>query len=152
MGLGENLKFTVLHDYPSNSTGSTGTTGTNYVDMQGYDGVLLLKVVTESIASAIDTVYPVLSSDYSGSTFRGCTSQYAGTAVATTAYEQMLYWVDVYRPTKRYVSCYNYKLTAASGGPVIAIQYKSKLGPVSQSTALYGCLNTKTITGLTTSA
>jgi hypothetical protein len=147
-GLLKNIKLTVIHDYPSNSTGATGTTGKNYVDMLGYDGCLLLYVPTEAIATAINTIYPVFSTDYSGSTFAGSTAQYAGTTSATTAMEQMLWAVDVIKPTKRYVSVYNYKLTAASGGVCIAIQYNGLKTPVSQSTALYGVVNSTSMAGL----
>lgn len=147
-GLMKNIKLTVLHDYPANSTGSTGTTGTNYVDMSGYDGCLLLYVPTEAIATAINTIYPVFSSDYSGSTFAGSTAQWAGTSSATTAMEQMLWALDVIKPTKRYLSVYNYKLTAASGGVCVAIQYNGSKFPVSQSTALYGVVNSTSYPGL----
>jgi hypothetical protein len=140
-GLLKNIKMTVVHDYPANSTGATGTTGTNYVDMAGYDNVLLLFVPTEAIATAINTIYPVFSTDYSGSTFHGATSQYAGTTSATTAMEQMLWAVDVIKPRERYVSVYNYKLTAASGGVCVAIQYNGAKLPVAQSTALYGVVH-----------
>jgi hypothetical protein len=147
-GLLKNIKLTVLHDYPSNSSGSTGTTGSNYVDMAGYDGVMLLYVGTEAIASAVNTIYPVFSSDYSGSTFAGSTAQWVGTTVATTAMEQMVSAIDIVKPLKRYVSCYNYKLTAASGGAVIALQYNFKKGPISQSTSLYGVYSSTTYAGL----
>lgn len=147
-GLLNNVKVSLITGHMNNSTGSTDTTGVSYVDMAGYDGVLLIGIPTEAIATAVMGIYP-----YTGATVAtlatGSTAIYAGTTSATTAMEEMVFALDLVKPKTRYVSARWDKNTAASGGAILAIQYNGTEKPVSQSTELYGCFDAQTFAGAT---
>lgn len=147
-GLLKNVKLTVINAQIDNSSGSTDTTGVGYVDMAGFDGVLLVGIPSEVIATAVMGIYP-----YTGATVAtlasGSTAVYAGTTSATTAMEEMVFALDLVKPTARYISARWDKATAASGGAILAIQYNATENPVAQSTALYGCFDAKTFAGAT---
>ena len=147
-GLLKNVKLSLITAAINNSTGSTDTTGVSYVDMAGYDGVLLVGIPSEAIATAVMGIYP-----YTGATVAalatGSTAVYAGTTSATTSMEEMVFALDLIKPSARYVSARWDKATAASGGTILAIQYNATKNPVAQSTALYGCFDAESFAGAT---
>ena len=147
-GLLKNIKLSVINAQIDNSTGSTDTTGVGYVDMAGYDGVLLVGIPSEVIAGGVMGMYP-----YTGASVAllatGSTAVYAGTTLATTAMEEMVWALDLVKPLTRYISARWDKATAASGGAILAIQYNATKNPVAQSTELYGCFDAQTFAGAT---
>jgi len=106
------------------TAGTTPLTGTA-LDMSGYDGVLFIA----SFASAADgnTILIQQSNDSSGSP--DDFSPLAGTSVVTgTSASNETVWVNVYRPTKRYVKAVLARGTSAAAA-CIALQYGAKSQP-----------------------
>lgn len=146
-GLGKNVKFSVITGQIDNSSGTTDTTGTGYVDMTGFDSVCLIGVPSEAIATAVMGMYAFTGA--SVALLAGTTSVYAGTTSATTDMEQMVFVLDLVKPSARYISARWDKATAASGGAIIALQYNGTKYPVAQSTSVFGCFDVKTFAGST---
>lgn len=147
LGLGSNVKLSCLMGQVDNTTGSTDTTAPGYVDMAGYDNVMLIGVPSEAIATAVMGIYA-----YTGdtvATLGASTGVYSGTTSATTSMEQMVFALDLIKPQRRYISARWDKATAASGGAIVAIQYNGTECPVTQSTEVYGCFNVDTYAGAT---
>jgi hypothetical protein len=145
-GLLKNIKLTVLDPYIG-STGTTDTTSIGYVDMQGYDSVCLVGMFTEVIAGGKLGFYP-----YTGATvatLAATTAYWVGTTISTTAMETQCVAMDLIKPTVRYIGAAQDKATAAGGMTILAIQYNGLKFPVTQSTELYGCINTTSIAGAT---
>jgi hypothetical protein len=147
-GLLKNVKLSLITAAINNSTGSTDTTGVSYVDMAGFDGCLLVGIPSEVIATAIMGMYPYTGVSVAAMA-TGSTDVYAGTTSATTSMEEMVFALDLIKPSARYISARWDKLTAASGGAILAIQYNAGKNPVAQSTELYGCFDAKSYAGAT---
>jgi hypothetical protein len=144
MSLLNNIKVTrILVD----STGAPASTGfgvaERVLDMNGWDGVLFIGEVDSVTAAGIVQMWPMHSDSTSTTDMVSCTdaAYVAGTTASTTDHDEQVILVDVFKPVKRYVSCYGYKLTQASKMDVTAIQYRNRLGPITQSTGLGGVID-----------
>jgi len=138
MNLLQNIKVTPL------TRGDTGLAATNVdattlVDMSGWDGVLLVTSIVEVTAGASTTAVKLVprhsaTNASTALTDLGSTAQ-PGDATVSTGDVQKAIIADVYRPTKRYISASVDKAGAGTSavGPVIAIQYRGRKAPVTQS-------------------
>jgi hypothetical protein len=139
MNLLKNSKYTVM------TRGDTGLAATNVdssvlVDMSGWDGIQFIASIVEVTAGASTTAVSLLprhatSNNATSLTDLGSTAA-AGDATVSTGDVQKALIVDVYRPLQRYMSVSVDKAGAGTSqiGPVIAVQYKGKKTPVTQST------------------
>ena len=134
-------EITVVH---AGDTGlaATDIDCTSLVDMSGYESVMFITSVIETSAGcSTGTILMVprhsaVNSSTTGITDLGSTAQ-AGTTALTTSMWGEFVAVDVYRPTKRYMTVSLNKTGADNVmvGPCIAIQYNPTYSPTSQSTS-----------------
>lgn len=106
------------------------------VDTAGYDGVMFVVPITDSVDTGVATI-TAKQCDTSGGTYAALSG---ATATATSAADDdlngTLLVVDVYRPRERYVKLNRASSTAnIAYGDVIAILYRGRKGPVSQLSA-----------------
>ena len=135
----QNLLNNVALDYVAAAVaaGSSIDNDSAIVDMQGFDGVLFLTTITDSVITGVATMTIEQNTANSGS---GMAALAGAVATATSGANddlngQMLA-VDVYRPRERYVRAARISATAnIAYGECIAIKYKSIKGPITQSTA-----------------
>ena len=105
-----------------------GTTAVNSagVDMSGYDGVLFL--TSFGTAAANNTVNAAQGSD--NSTF----VDLEGTSVSTGTSDEDV-WLDIHKPTDRYVRLEAARGTSSTLGDIWAIQYGARKQPVDNTTS-----------------
>ena len=114
------------------------------LDMSGFEGVVFVAVITDSVATGVATLTAQGSTANSDGAMAGLTGAAAtATCVVNDDLNDKILIVDVYRPTKRYIQA---TLTSATAniayGNTIAIQYGPREKPitdaasVSQSTAV----------------
>jgi hypothetical protein len=142
MNLLKNVKLTrVAVSYTS---GDTDISEERVIDMAGFDGVMFVGLIGSAATTGYQFKVVPCHSSATGTTdmVPMSTAGYgAGTTAGTTLMEESLVVVDVYRPTKRYMSAIVDRDTGSTDveiDGVIAIQYKNRYGPVSQSTSQYG--------------
>lgn len=116
---------------------STGSTSSSILDTRGYDGVCYIGLMGSSDATAKSAGIKLYHGDSSG-TFYLCTT--AAAAIVTTSSDSKgsLLVLDVNKPLKRWHSVYAYRATEGQRIDIIAVKYKGKEFPVSQSTGQYG--------------
>ena len=133
-------KIEVIH------RGSTGLAATDLdctalVDMKGYESCLLLVSCVESTAGMttgtlqLQPRHSSVNTSTTGITDLGSTA-IAGTTALTTGHIGKFAAVDIYRPTKRYITA-SIQRTGADTlmlSPVFAILYNHTQSPTSQST------------------
>ena len=125
--LNEDIKITLVS--PAAADGQDDPTFTN-VDMAGYDGVLFLCTVGTITGSG--TVTMAIGQAATDTTVDALSG--ASVAAATSTESDMIIGVDIFRPLDRYVGGGIVRAVANSVlGGVIAIQYKAKNRPVTQS-------------------
>lgn len=141
MNLLKNINIVTMHR-GSTAVASTDIDSGVMLDMSGYEGALFITGIVETTAggttgSAMLVPRHSSISTTSGLTDLGSTGQAGVTATLSTADWGKQLVVDVYRPTKRYLSVSLNKAGAASwdNGPIIAIQYGGKAQPVTQSSS-----------------
>jgi hypothetical protein len=133
MHLLKDVKITKIENV---ATAGTSTLTTDVIDMQGFEGVMILvdlaAVTDDSVLDLI--VYNNASNSASGGT--AITGGTTGNNTAATSGNKFMV-VDVYRPTLRYVYAEFERATqnAAVGG-IYAFQYGAHVKPVSQSSGL----------------
>jgi len=116
----------------ANNTDSNSTR----LDMSGYDGVLFLCTITDSVATGVATLSVEANTADSDTGMAAITGASAAkTCTVNDDINGMLLIVDVYRPQKRYVQGVRTSATAnIAFGEIIAIRYKGRAAPVTQST------------------
>lgn len=116
------------------AAGTTATESSVVLDMAGYDGVLFLDC-PHTVTAAGARYICAMSGDSSGT--MAANSNLAGTTgtASTTGLSSAVIALDVYKPISRFVSVKQVRATQNSGGGVLAIQYKNRVGPISQTTA-----------------
>jgi hypothetical protein len=120
MQLSNHVKITKVKDH----SGSADTAVvSDAVDMSGYEGVLF--VTSFGTAAAGNTI--LASQDTASG---GSYEDLAGTSVSSGTSDEDV-WVDVYRPSKRYVRCEIARGTASTLESIYAIQYGPRVLPVS---------------------
>lgn len=136
MGIMNNLlqdcKITrVMNAVAAGTTAQNGST----LDMSGYDGVLFVA----SFGTLTATQVTSLKAQQDAASGMGTAADLAGTLVGPLADGDgnKCLALDVYRPQERYVRCVVNRATAnAVIDGVIAIQYRSRKAPVTQSTTI----------------
>ena len=113
------------------------------LDMQGYDGVVFIAPITDSVATGVATL-TVEQDDANADAGMAALSGAAATATSAKNDDLngKLLIVDVYRPTKRYVQGVLTSATAnIAFGNMIAIRYCGRKAPVTaDSTVLSSVL------------
>lgn len=108
------------------------------LDMSGWDGVMFIQPVEDSVATGVATLKVEQNTADSDT---GMAALSDATATATCAVHDdlngKLLIVDVYQPTKRYVQGVVTSATAnIAFGTMIAIQYRGKKAPVTQGSTV----------------
>jgi len=105
------------------------------LDMSGYDGVLFLTTITDSVATGVATLKVeanTIDSDTGMALVTGATK--SATCAINDDLNAMLLIVDVYKPQKRYVQGVRVSGTAnIAFGEIHAIRYRAHVAPVTQS-------------------
>ena len=134
---GNLLKYCEFQNVFTDTTGTsqaTGTTILSIVDMQGWDGLCYIGTLGSSDATAKAAGIMPYHGD-SSATFYACTTVYSAYVDTTTVSEGQLVVVDINKPTKRWHSVYAYRATEGVKINIIAIKYKGRKFPITQSTA-----------------
>lgn len=116
------------------SAGSSIDDDSAIVDTQGFDGVIFLTTITDSVATGVATLTIEQNTANSGS---GMAALSGAVATATSAtnddLNNKILAVDVYRPRERYLRANRASATAnIAYGEVIAILYKGIKMPITQ--------------------
>lgn len=132
MNLSKNVHFEVVLDTTAAGTGDTLSSA--IIDMAGYDGVVFMALTGAVLATAVGTL-TVQQDELNGA---GGMATLSGDAVTFTdvAAEKSstIMFIDVYRPTKRYLRAQFQRQTAnIEVDKIIAMRYCSSSGPVTQS-------------------
>jgi hypothetical protein len=123
---------------------------TTIVDMSGYDGVLWIAEIAVTANTAVATfVAEGAAVNVAGSmvalTGATCTVTDAGGA----AYNNSLLVIDVYRPLLRFQCAHRYSTIAnVTFGPVIAIRYRGKSFPITQTATITGVVASAAVQGV----
>lgn len=128
-----------LFDYVGAAVAAANSTDANSsrLDMAGWDGVVFLTTITDSVATGVATLKVEANTADSDSGMAAITG---ATAMATSAGNDdlngKLLIVDVYRPAKRYVQGVRTSATAnIAFGECVAVRYRGRKAPVSQNAA-----------------
>lgn len=135
----QNLLNNIKLDYVAAAVvaGSSIDNDSAIVDTQGYEGVLFLTPITDSVNTGVATMTIEQNSVNSGT---GMAALSGAVATATSGADDdlngKLLAVDVYRPRERYVRANRASATAnIAYGTCIAILYKGIKQPVAQASA-----------------
>lgn len=106
------------------------------VDMQGFDGVVFVASITDSVSGGVATV-TAKQCDTSGGTYAALSGAVAtATSASNDDLNSHLLIVDVYRPQERYLKLNRVSATQnIAFGDVVAILYKGSKAPVTQLAA-----------------
>ena len=121
------------------AAGSTIDDNSDRIDMSGWDGVVFIAPITDSVATGVAALTVEQNDDDSGS---GMTALAGAVATATCAVNDdlndSLLVVDVYKPRKRYLQGVLTSTTAnIAFGNTIAILYKSRgVMPVAEDASI----------------
>jgi hypothetical protein len=138
MNLSTHVKISTAITPTAGAAGTSDINGT-ILDMQGFNGVLMVVRMGEITASAVTSIKAQQDTDVAGGTM----ADLAGTAqtIADTDDDKTFY-IDLYRPTERYV-----RLVVDRGtqNAVVAsasyIQYGAHLAPTTHGTGVSGELH-----------
>ena len=111
------------------SAANTTAITSDAIDMQGYDGVLIL---TSFGTAAADNTVKVQQSSDDGST--DAYSDLEGTSVVSGTSDEDV-WVDVVKPTKRYLKLVAARGTSSTLESIWAIRYGARKQPVDNTTS-----------------
>ena len=118
------------------AAGTTDHQSAITLDTEGYEGVMFLASVSAITATAIIKLTPQQSSATATTSMSSLTQAISKTTAGTTGLSNHLFVSDVYKPTKRYMSC---KLDLGTANcatdSVVAVMYRPKKGAVTQSTS-----------------
>jgi hypothetical protein len=113
---------------------NTDSNSTRY-DMSGYDGIVFLTTITDSVATGVATLKAegnTIDSDTGMAAITGATATV--TCAVNDDVNGKLLIVDVYKPQKRYIQGVRTSGTAnIAFGEIHAIRYKGKMGPLALS-------------------
>jgi hypothetical protein len=137
MNLGYDAKFTWIGQASTGAPISTDYQAGAVIDMAGYDAVTLIGLmdVTTAASTGAATLCFMHSDSTSTTDMVSCTG--SGYIAQTTAMVDKLLVLDVQKPLKRYASAY-LEQDAAANTHILAIQYKNRVGAVTQDTSTYG--------------
>jgi hypothetical protein len=111
---------------------------TDIIDMQGYDGVLFVTPVTDSVQGGVATLkveQDTANADGGMAALTGASA--TATSAANDDLNDKLLVVDVYKPLKRYVQAVRTSATQnIAFGNVIAILYKGSKLPESEHASI----------------
>ncbi len=124
MNLSNAVKITKVADHTAAGTDAVTSTA---VDMKGYGGVLFL--TSFGTAAANNTL---LASQDTASD--GSFTDLEGTSVSSGTSDEDV-WIDVYRPTKRYVRVEAARGTSSTLESIWALQYGGQRFPVDNTTS-----------------
>lgn len=135
----QNLLNNIKLDYVAAAVTAASNTDNDsaIVDTQGFDGVIFLTTITDSVATGVATMTIEQNTANSSS---GMAALSGAVATATSGSNddlngQMLA-VDVYRPRERYLRANRVSATAnIAYGECIAILYKGSKMPIAQAAA-----------------
>lgn len=131
----------VVSFYPGSTLGSSDIDSSVLADMKGYEGILLVAGIVASTGGGTTGSVQLLPRHSDSTSSTGLTDLSSTAAAGVTATldtgdigKQLV--VDVYRPTKRYISVSLNRAGAAKEtiGPIIGIQYGGKYLPQTLST------------------
>ena len=130
--LSKHVKLSVLKA-PVGAANNTAAFGTG-VDMQGFEGVMFVVPVTDSVATGIATLAAYdNSTNSSGSASAISGASATKTSAADDDINDKALIVDVYKPINRYVFP---KITSQTAniafGNIIALQYEAGFKPTTQ--------------------
>jgi hypothetical protein len=120
MQLSNHIKITKVKDH---TTSADTAVTSDAVDMSGYEGVVF--VTSFGTANAGNTI--LASQDTASG---GDYTDLLGTSVSSGTSDEDV-WIDVYRPSKRYVRCEIARGSASTLESIYAIQYGPRVLPVS---------------------
>ena len=123
MNLSSNVLITKVQDHSTAATSAVNSTG---VDMSGYEGVLF--ITSFGTAAANNTVNAAQGADNSADWV-----DLTGTSVSAGTSDEDV-WIDVYRPTERYVRLEAARGTSSTLESIWAIQYGPRKAPVDNTT------------------
>lgn len=135
MNLSKEIKVTVVE---AAASAGTSTLTTDVLDMSGYEGVLFLAMLGDVTDTSVLTLTVKGNSANSTSSPTPVTQKAsdAFTASATSADSKVIF-VDVYKPTLRYMFAELTRATAnAVVGGIIAIQYGATSKPTTQDASV----------------
>lgn len=106
------------------------------LDMSGFDGVMFIVPITDSVDTGVATLN-IQQNTIDSDTGMATTSSATATSAANDDLNNKLLVVDVYRPAERYVQG---NITSATAniayGNMIAIQYKGSKMPISAAASI----------------
>lgn len=123
MQLSNYVKLTKVADH---STANTTAVNSASVDMTGFEGVLF--ITSFGTAAADNTLEAAQSSDNSN------WNDLAGTQVASGTSDEDV-WIDIYRPSDRYVRVEAARGTSSTLESIWAIQYGGRKQPIDNTTS-----------------
>lgn len=118
-------KLTKVADH---TTAGTTDVESAILDMAGYEGVVFF---TSYGTAASNNILKVQQDDANGA---GGMADLLGTGVASGSSDEDV-WVEVYRPTKRYVRCIAVVDTSSTVESIWALQYGPRELPVDNTTS-----------------
>lgn len=118
------VKITKVKDH---STAATSAVESDYVDMAGFEGVVF--ITSFGTAASGNTLLAAQDSASGGSY-----TDLEGTSVTSGTSDEDV-WIDVYRPTKRYVRAEAARGTSSTLESIWAIQYGARVQPVDNTTS-----------------
>ena len=122
--LSNGVKITKVKDH---STAATSAVESDPVDMAGFEGVLFIT----SFGTAASGNTLLASQDTASG---GSYTDLLGTSVTSGTSDEDV-WLDVYRPTKRYVRVEAARGTSSTLESIWAIQYGARVQPVDNTTS-----------------
>jgi hypothetical protein len=135
MNLSKEVKITTALDYASGTADREGA----ILDMQGFEGVLMIVKFAAIHNSATLSIKAQQDTDPAGGTM----ADLLGTAqVVAGDDDNEIYYIDVYKPTERYVRLYVDKDTSnAVAESAIYLQYGPRKLPTTHATGVTGELH-----------
>lgn len=123
MPLMENVLLTKVSDP---TTAATTAVNSTHVDMAGFEGVVFFSSFdTAGTNNTINVAQGATTSSF---------TDLEGTSVTAGASDEDV-WVDVYKPTKRYLRAEFARGTSTALGDVWAMQYNPRKAPVDNTTS-----------------
>jgi len=120
------------------SAANNTDSNSDIIDMQGYDGILFVGTVTDSVDGGVATLKVEQNDANADAGMAAITgAQAQATSAANDDLNDKLLIVDVYRPLKRYVQAVRTSATQnIAFGSLIAILYKGTKFPESEHSSV----------------
>lgn len=123
--------------------GATIDSNGTRLDMAGYEGVLFIQVIDDSVATGVATLkveQNVIDSDTGMAALAGAVA--TATSATNDDLNGKLLMVDVFRPRERYVQAVRTSLTAnIAYGQLIAIRYGTRKLPVASDATVLSAVS-----------